>query len=64
MTVTAHLHGGPRNGETFDLGDYARHRLDLPDWDSGTVHRYYLRPPWVGQERADYDYALPAEVAA
>lgn len=63
MTVTATLHGGPRNGETFEL-PWARLELILPDWDSDREDLYRLRGPWRGQEWASYDFVSPVEAAA
>ena len=63
--VTAHLHGGPRDGETVQL-PWARIDLPLIRWEDDVMvtDAYRLNAPWRGQSTAHYSYIEPAEKAA
>lgn len=68
--VTATLHGGPHDGETFML-PWARVELAVAAFDGDEMVEsvYELVGPWLGQDEATYRYrepepAIPIPVAA
>jgi hypothetical protein len=65
--VTAHLHGGPRDGQEWEMRYGAKATLEFLKWE--TVLRdkldgdvYVLRGPWLGQIDAHYDYQEPEKL--
>ena len=61
VTVAARLHGGPRDGETWELNPGARAELRLIHWVgdhlelTGTAV-YRLSRRWMGQPEAHYEF--------
>lgn len=54
--VTAHLHGGPHDGETDGPMPWAMLKIPKLDWDTDETVWYRLRGPWLGQADAHYEY--------
>lgn len=63
--ITAHLHGGPRNGET-EWCDRAYARLPIVVWEGNTPTEslYRMRPRWNGGGEAHYDFVDPSVVVS
>jgi hypothetical protein len=61
--VTAHLHGGPRNGET-EWCERAFVKLPIVIWDGNTPTEtmYHLSRRWNGGSEAHYEFVEPPSV--
>src|ERR1700679_818339 len=62
IQITAHLHGGPHDGETMGL-PWPKLKLPLGTWDGDECHEvmYELRGRWLGHQRdVHYRFVEPA----